>query len=145
MFQNAKHFIALILVLASFLCMGSLAAYNPPDIPDASAYISSYSVSLINGGSGQLKVDFDVTGTGTMTKIGSTCIVIYTSSGTRVATIRPTDPGRSGMLGSYTIYHSDVETYIVTPGTYYVKVSIYAKNSSGSDEIIVTTGNKTIT
>lgn len=146
--KTKKHTVRLLaLVLLCVLTFGSysMAIIVPPDSPDASAYISSYSVSLINGGNGKLKVDFAVTGTGVMSKIGSTCIKIYTGSGSLVATIRNTDPGRSGMLKSNDYYHSDVETYNVTPGSYYVKVSIYAKNSSGSDEIVVTTGCKTIT
>lgn len=145
MYHKTYRIIALVLVFVALLGIEALAAYNPPDSPDASAYISSYSVSIINGGSGKLKVDFDVTGTGTMTKIGATCIKIYTCSGSHVATIWSTDSGRSGMLGSNKIYHSDVESYTVTPGSYYVKVVIYAKNSSGSDAITVTTGCKTIT
>jgi hypothetical protein len=145
MYHKICRIIAFVLVIASVLSIGAFAAYNPPDSPDASAYISSYSVSIINGGNGKLKVDFDVTATGVMTKIGATCIKIYTCSGSHIATIWNTDSGRSGMLGSNKIYHSDVETYTVTPGSYYVKVVVYAKNSSGYDSITVTTGCKTIT
>lgn len=145
MHHKAIRFLAIILILATLFSIGSLAAYVPPDTPDASAYISSYLVRILNGGSGTLKVDFNVTGTGTMTKIGATCIKIYKCDGTYVATIWSTDSGRSGMLGSNKAYHSDVENYTVTPGSYYVKVSIYAKNSSGYDVITVTTGCKTIT
>jgi hypothetical protein len=145
MYHKIYRFISLILVIAALLSITSFGAYIPPNTPDASAYISSYSVSIINGGSGKLKVDFDVTGTGVMTKIGATSIVIYRCNGSYVGTIWYTDSGRSGMMGSNDYYHSDVETYTVTPGSYYVKVSIYAKNSSGSDAITVTTGCKTIT
>lgn len=145
MYHKTCRIIAFVLVIASMLCFGAFAAYNPPDSPDASAYISSYSVSIINGGNGKLKVDFDVTATGVMTKIGATCIKIYTCSGSHIATIWNTDSGRSGMLGSNDYYHSDVETYTVTPGSYYVVVTVYAKNSSGFDAIAVTTGCKTIT
>ena len=145
MYHKACRILAFVFVITTLLSICAFAAYNPPDSPDASAYISSYSVSIINGGSGKLKVSFDVTGTGTMQKIGATCIKIYKSTGSYVGTIWNTDPGRSGMLGSNKIYHSDVETYTVTPGSYYVKVVVYAKNSSGSDAITVTTGSKTIT
>lgn len=145
MYHKICRIIAFVIVIATVLSFGAFAAYNPPDSPDASAYISSYSVSIINGGNGKLKVDFDVTATGVMTKIGATCIKIYTCSGSHIATIWNTDSGRSGMLGSNKIYHSDVETYTVTPGSYYVKVVVYAKNSSGYDSITVTTGCKTIT
>lgn len=145
MYHKTCRIMAFVLVIATLLSIGAFAAYNPPDSPDASAYISSYSVRILNGGNGKLKVDYDVTGTGTMTKIGATCIKIYTCSGSHIATIWHFDSGRSGMLGSNKAYHSDVETYTVTPGSYYVKVVIYAKNSSGSDAITVTTGCKDIT
>lgn len=137
--------LAVIIILASTFNICAAAAYIPPDSPDASSYISSYSVSIHNGGSGKLKVQFWVTGTGTMTKIGATCIRIYKSNGTYVTTIWNTDSGRSGMLGSNKIYHSDIETINVSPGSYYAVVYVFARNSSGSDTITVTTGTKTIT
>ena len=143
--RNRLSFISILLVLSALFSFGAAAAYIPPDSPDASYYISSYSVSIINGGNGKLKVDFDITGTGTMTKIGASCIQIYKSNGNYVATIWHTDSGRSGMMGSNKIYHSDVETYTVTPGSYYVVITFYAKNSSGWDAQSVQTGTKTIT
>lgn len=145
MYKKRIRVISLILALSALLMISATAAYIPPDSPDASAYISSYSVSIINGGNGKLKVDFDITGTGYMTKIGASCIQIYKSNGTHVATIWHTDSGRSGMMGSNKIYHSDVETYTVTPGSYYVKITFYAKNSSGWDAITAQTTSKTIT
>ena len=145
MYKKSLRVISMILVLAALLMVSAAAVYIPPDSPDASAYISSYSVSIINGGSGKLKVDFDITGTGTMTKIGASCIKIYKSNGDYVATIWHYDSGRSGMMGSNTFYHSDVETYTVTPGSYYVKITFYAKNSSGADAQTVRTGTRTIT
>lgn len=145
MIKNRFRVISLILIICLFFSFGAAAAYIPPDSPDASYYISSYSVSIINGGNGKLKVDFDITGTGVMTKIGASCITIYKSSGAYVATIWHTDSGRSGMMGSNDYYHSDVETYTVTPGSYYVVITFYAKNSSGSDAQSVQTGTKTIT
>lgn len=145
MYKKSFRVISVILVLSALFMLSAVAAYIPPDSPDASAYISSYSVSIINGGSGKLKVDFDITGTGTMTKIGASCIKIYKSNGTHVATIWHTDSGRGGMMGSNTPYHSDVETYTVTPGSYYVKITFLARNSSGSDSITAQTSPKTIT
>jgi len=145
MYKKSLRVISVILALTALLMVSAAAAYIPPDSPDASAYISSYSVSIINGGSGKLKVDFDITGTGIMTKIGASCITIYKSNGDYVATIWHTDSGRGGMMGSNTPYHSDVETYTVTPGSYYVEITFYAKNSSGWDAKYVTTGTRTIT
>ena len=145
MYKKSLRVISIILVLSAMLMICAVAAYIPPDSPNASAYISSYSVSIINGGSGKLKVDFDITGTGTMTKIGASCIKIYKSSGAHIATIWHTDSGRGDMMGSNKAYHSDVESYTVTPGKYYVEITFYAKNSSGADSQTVQTGTKTIT
>jgi len=145
MYKKSFRLFSIILILTALFSAGASAAYIPPDSPDASAYISSYSVSIINGGNGKLKVDFDITGTGYMTKIGASCIQIYKSNGTHVATIWHTDSGRGGMMGSNKIYHSDLETYTVTPGSYYVIITFYAKNSSGHDSQSVQTGTKTIT
>lgn len=145
MYKKSFRLISMVLALAALLMISAAAAYIPPDSPDASAYINSYSVSIINGGSGKLKVQFDITGTGTMTQIGASCIKIYKSNGTHVATIWHYDSGRSGMMGSNKAYHSDLETYTVTPGSYYVKITFYAKNSSGADAKTFQTGTKTIT
>ena len=145
MYKHGLRIISIILVVSALFSFGAVAAYIPPDSPDASAYINSYSVSIINGGSGKLKVQFDITGKGVMTKIGASCIKIYKSNGDYVATIWYTDSGRSGMMGSNKAYHSDLETYTVTPGSYYVIITFYAKNSSGSDARSVQTGTRTIT
>ena len=80
-----------------------------------------------------------------MTSIGATCIRIYKSDGTFVTQFWHTSPGRSGMMGHNKIYHSDTETVTVSPGSYYAKVTVYAKNANGADAIVVTTGTKTIT
>ena len=145
MYKKSFRVISVILVLSALFMLSAVAAYIPPDSPDASAYISSYSVSIINGGNGKLKVQFDITGTGIMTQLGASCIKIYKSNGTHVATIWHYDSGRSGMMGSNDYYHSDLEIYTVTPGSYYVKITFYAKNSSGADAQTVQTGTRTIT
>lgn len=143
--KKLHNILAVVLIIVVMLNLSALAVYIPPDSPDASAYISSYSASVINGGNGKLKVQFWVTGTGTMTSIGATCIKIYKSNGTYVTEVWHTYSGRSGMMGSNKIYHSDTETFYVSPGSYYAKVTVYAQNASGSDDIVVTTGTKTIT
>lgn len=141
-----RRFFAMILVIVACLNVGVLAAYNPPDSPDASAYIADYSARVINGGNGNLKVSFDVTGTATMAKLGAAQISIYKSNGTYVTTIYWLDSGRGGMMGSNTIYHGDTETIYVGAGSYYAVVSFYAKNYSGGiGTKTYQTGTKTIT
>ena len=137
---------ALILVLMMILNVGAMAAYNPPESPDASAYIASYSAKVINGGSGVLKVSFDVTGTATMSRIGASSIEIYRSNGTYVTTLWWFDSGRSGMMASNTIYNGDMESVYVGAGSYYAVVTFYAKNYSGGiGTKTAQTGTKTIT
>ena len=130
--MKIRNIIALFLSFAMVLCIGATAAYFPPDSPDASAYIADYSAKVINGGNGILKVSFDVTGTGTMAKLGASAISIYKSNGTYVTTIWWLDSGRGGMMGSNTFYHGDTESIYVGAGSYYAVVTFYAKNSSGS-------------
>lgn len=141
-----KRFFALTLVIMAILNVGALAAYIPPDSPDASAYIANYSARVINGGNGNLKVSFDVTGTATMAKLGASQISIYKSNGTYVTTIYWLDSGRGGMMGSNTSYHGDTETIYVGAGSYYAVVTFYAKTSSGTGGTkTYQTGTKTIT
>lgn len=141
-----RRVLAFILAIMVFSSVGAFAAYNPPDSPDASAYIAGYAARVINGGNGVLKVSFDVTGTATMARIGATTIYIYKSNGTQVATIHSIDSGRSGMMASNTIYHGDTESIYVGAGSYYAVVTFYAKNSSGGiGTKTVQTGTKTIT
>lgn len=141
-----KRCFAFILIIMMFLNIGVLAAYNPPDSPDASAYIASYSAKVINGGSGVLKVSFDVTGTATMSRIGASSIDIYRSNGTYVTTLIWTDSGRSGMMASNTFYNGDTESVYVGAGSYYAVMCFYAKNYSGGiGTKTYQTGTKTIT
>ena len=144
--MKVKRFFTLVLVIVALLNVGAMAAYNPPDSPDASAYIANYSARVINGGNGNLKVSFDVTGTATMARLGATSISIYRSNGTYVTTIHSGDAGRSGMMASNTIYHGDTESIYVGAGSYYAVVIFYAKNYSGGiGTKTVQTATKTIT
>lgn len=144
--MKLRRLFALILVIMMFSNIGVLAVYNPPDSPDASAYIAGYSAKVINGGNGVLKVSFDVTGTTTMAYIGASSINIYKSNGTYVTTLLWSDSGRGGMMASNTIYNGDTESVYVGAGSYYAVVCFYAqKPSGGIGTKTVQTGTKTIT
>ena len=144
--MKVKKYIALSLCFILLLSISAFAANNPPDSPDASSYIANYSARVINGGSGVLKVSFDVTGTATMARIGATSISIYKSNGTYVTTIYSFDSGRSGMMTSNSIYNGDMESIYVGAGSYYAVVTFYAKNYSGGvGTKTYQTGTKTIT
>lgn len=143
--KRIRRIAVVVIALVMLLNMGAFAAYDPPVSPDASSYISAYYANVINGGSGNLKVSFDITGTGTMTSIGASAIRIYRSTGSYVTTIYYFSSGRSGMMGSNKMYHSDVETIHVGAGSYYAVVTFYAGNSTGSDSKTYQTGVRTIT
>lgn len=144
--MKIRRYLSLVLIIMTFLNVGALAAYNPPDSPDASAYIAAYSARVINDGNGVLTVSFDVTGTATMSRIGASTITIYRSNGTYVTTLIWTDSGRGGMMASNTIYNGDMESVYVGSGSYYAVVCFYAKNYSGGiGTKTVQTGTKTIT
>jgi len=144
--MKIRRVFALMLAMVLFSSIGAFAAYNPPDSPDASAYIAGYAARVINGGNGVLKVSFDVTGTATMAKIGASAIEIYRSNGTYVTTLWWSDSGRSGMMASNTIYNGDTESVYVGTGSFYAVVTFYAKNYSGGiGTKTYQTGTKTIT
>ena len=140
-----KRICALVLLLMMLFSVSATAAYIPPDSPDASYYIAAYSANVLNGGNGKIKVSFDITGTGTMSSIGASAIAIYKSNGTYVTTIYYFSSGRSGMMGSNKMYHSDTESIYVGAGSYYAVVTFYAGNSSGSDARNYQTGVRTVT
>lgn len=140
-----KRVCAFVLIMMMLFSVSAVAAYDPPESPDASYYIAGYSAGVINGGNGKIKVSFDVTGTGVMTSIGASAISIYKSNGTYVTTIYYFSSGRSGMMGSNKVYHSDTESIYVGAGSYYAVITFYAGNSSGSDSKTAQTSVRTVT
>ncbi len=148
MSNRFKKVLALILVVT--LSVGSVAfadgAYKSTDNnivnqPQSSAYISSYNGAIIPKGNGRFNIEFDVTGTGTMSQLGATYIRIY-KNGTQVDSFWNTSSGRSGMMAYNTFIMSDAESYQgVSGSTYFAKITFFAKNSSGSDAKVFTTSS----
>ena len=108
----------------------------------SSAYLDGYAATVTPKSGGRLAVTVDVSGVGSMTKIGATKIYIYESNDgvdfSRAATYKYED--YPNMMGSGTIYYKDAITHYGTPGYYYfASVYCYAENSSGSDEKNYTT------
>jgi hypothetical protein len=100
----------------------------------SSRYISDCYAKVTPTGSGNLKISFQITGTGYMTDIGATKIELKTSGGTTVKTFRYTDPDYSNMMGENDVYYSSYITYSGVPGkSYYAIVTFYAGNDSGND------------
>ena len=130
----SKRFLYMLLtvcMLSSIFCTSASASAR------SSAYLSSYAASVTAKSGGRIVVTVDVSGVGSMTKIGASTIYIYESEDNqsffRVATYEYED--YPNMMGSGTIYYKDAVTYYGTPGYYYfASVYCYAANASGSDE-----------
>lgn len=136
----SKRFFCSILticMLSSLLCTFASAR--------SSAYLNSYCATVTAKSGGKMVVTVDVTGVGSMTKIGASKIYIYESEDGvdfyRVATYKYED--YPVMMGSGTSYYDDAVTHYGTPGYYYyASVYCYAENANGSDVRNYTTVEK---
>ena len=135
-----KRFTAITTVL---LMIASTAAYAA-DVR-ASAYISSKGGGIIATGSGNMLIEFSVTATGMMDKLGASVIHIYNEDDVLEATIRYTDPGCSDMMttSDYS-WDGEVTWEGVSGEGYYAVITFYAKNSSGDDYRSFTTVTVTV-
>lgn len=132
----------LFLLFALYLTSTSLAYAPEPDEINASYYIADRYAACSATGNGKVKVAFDLFGTGVMSMIGATTINVYKSNGTCVATY--TYYNYSSMMGYNKEYHSSSITYYGTSGqSYYATVTVYARNSTGSDSRTITTNTVT--
>lgn len=133
-----KCFSALFIATALLIscCQFAIAS----DIqPYASEYLSAYTVALAPGdNSGEVRLAFSVLATGKMTQLGISKVEIYKSNGSYVTTIYSNSANK--MLGYSTEHHNGNYVYSGVSGTsYYAKVTVYAKDSTGSDSRVVTT------
>ncbi len=101
--------------------------------PRASKYFTSYSAKIVSKGGGNYALDFDVTGTKTLAKIGVTKIVLY-KNGAAIDTIRYTDSDGSGLMAYNTYIHAHTLNLKGTSGSkYYAVLTFYGADSSGND------------
>lgn len=98
-----------------------------------SEYINSYSVGLSQGSSnGQLKLSYNIIGTGTMDTIGITKIVVYKSNGAKYKTIYGSLT--NGLLEQNTFSAFGVYSISVTAGNSYIcQVTFYSAKNGGYD------------
>ncbi|MBQ7531331.1 MAG: hypothetical protein IJT12_06445 [Paludibacteraceae bacterium] len=140
MTHSIKRLISSFLIigaLASICSAFALAAYNPPDNQDSSAYLDSYSVGATAKSGGIVAVTADVTAVVNATEIGAKNIYIYEGSsptGIFTCVAQYSSDDYPLMLGTgYTYYR----TPIYYPGTvgkyYYANVQVYVADSTGSD------------
>ena len=136
-----RRIIVMMLVVSTIMCMivpASAANSNSDVSPAASAYINGVWAEAV-GSDGDVRVNFSISATGTMTSLGASKIQIKDSSDTIVKTFYASTSG--GMTGySRSSYSSHVIWYDATPGAkYYAVVYFQATNSSGGDSSTYTT------
>lgn len=141
-----KKFIIFPIFLFSILLSVPTMAATPSDgiEPQASSFLTSYSVGIHPVGNGKVEVSFSVVGTDIMDRIGAAKIVVYestnNSSWSPVKTYNYTTYSNLTATNRST-YGSDV-TYSGTSGRYYKAiVTIYAAKDGGSDSRLVTTSS----
>lgn len=142
--------IALSLFMLMSVCVvGASAAELPADtnsmlVPRASFYLTGHSASARAGsGSRTMVISYNVSSSVSATSIGVEKIVIYRSNGSEVATIWGTSG--NGLIRLASGVHAGNYTYTGTSGqSYYAEVTVFAKNSSGSDSRVLTTGTVTV-
>ena len=111
----------------------------------ASKYIFLTEASIIPAGGGNMKIEFTVTGTGVMSKIGASNVTVYNSNGTSVASYSYLTQGNEAMMGANTVAYTSSVDYKGVPGqTYYAIVTCFCQNSSGMDSYAHTTRSVTV-
>lgn len=129
------HIVAFVLIFSMAILPTAMAAEAR-----ASEYIDSTYAGITAIGNGDLRIDFNISGTGTMTSIGATRIDVKNSSGVTVKSFISTNPLYPNMMGSNRFAHVSSVTYSGTPGAYYYAVvTFYAGNSKGGDTDVYTT------
>lgn len=129
-----NRIIAFILVMLLIMSVSApaMAAFDEKEPSRASAYISScYARTQIVDG--VVQVYFRITGTGTMTSIGATDILVYDSDDDCVAYLDSSNT--SGLMGSNTIfYQNTIDCLTAVAGErYYAIVGYKAENAYGYD------------
>lgn len=128
MIKKSIKFVIITVIILTILTASSLATFRSSDyIIRTDAYISpGYQ-------SGQIFIEYSITGTGTMSKIGASVIHLYKADGSFVQSYSYlTTPS---MMGYTTDYHDGYVVYNnASPNEhYYAVVTLIAKNSNGSD------------
>ena len=127
--------LAILLVATLIIPVGASAAVHETVQPFASSYLSSYSAYVYLPGGAEVRVYFNVSGTGTMDELGALTIELWESpNGSDWDWVETFNHDTtSGMLSYNDNYHSGYVSYDGTAGYYYkAYVGIWGgKNGSG--------------
>lgn len=139
MFTNKKswliYFVAMLMVFTMVAPFTANAANTVAVQPRASDYLNSYNAYVYLPGGGEVRVYFNVEGTGFMDEVGALSIEIHESrDGVNWDWVETYNHySTSGMLSYNDDYHSGYVSYNGTAGKYYkAYVCVWAgKNGSG--------------
>lgn len=107
-------------------------------VAQSSDYINSYSISVYTSGS-KICTDFKVDATKKMEKVGAYKIKIYENPYNSSDLVDTKDEFDSGMAATNTFSYKNIVSYSAESGKKYkVVVTIFARDSSGSDSRTVT-------
>ncbi|MDR1159153.1 MAG: hypothetical protein LBK69_00790 [Syntrophomonadaceae bacterium] len=135
--KRFMRMVVLVLILSMAILPATMAAEAR-----ASYYIDNCNARIAATGNGNLRINFNITGTGLMTNIGATRIDVKNSNGLTVKTFFSANSLYSNMMGSNAYYHLSSVTYAGTSGSYYYAVvTFYAGNSTGSDTDVYMTAS----
>ena len=128
-----------VLLLLALVPFSGFAAEEEPEAERSSSYLNScMAILYATGTTGKLTLEFDVTATGFMTRVGVYSIVVRNNDGTIHSTVWGSTA--NGLLKANAWYHAGEYTLNLTSGnTYYCTVIFIARDSTGSDTRKITT------
>ena len=107
----------------------------------ASEYLSSYGAYASAGDTGEITIDFEVTGNQISHRIGVSKITLYRDNGRMVEAI--TGSVNNGLISRSDAFHFGSHTFDhLTPGEYYyAEVTVFAEYNGGSDSRVIETNS----
>ena len=130
----------LVFVLIISIMLSSVASASEASTRESS-FFNAYVANVVNAGNGKVTIEFGVVATHTMTQLGVYKAVVYTGSGGYVKTVYYTDPGCSGMMTKNdSVYYGNFNVQLTAGNSYYMVLTFYAKDSSGTGLMPYTTG-----
>ena len=107
----------------------------------ASEYLSSYGAYASAGDTGEITIDFEVTGNQISDRIGVSKITLYRDNGRMVEAI--TGSVNNGLISRSDAFHFGSHTFDhLTPGeSYYAEVTVFAEDNGGSDSRVIETNS----
>ena len=128
-----KSVLLVLTVIAILSCISAGAR--------ASEYLSYYGTYAYEGDTGEIMIEFNVTGNQISDRIGASKITLYQDNGRMVEAI--TGSVNNGLISRSDAFHFGSHTFDhLTPGEYYyAEVTVFAEYNGGSDSRVIETNS----